>query len=925
MLEIIFFAAILVLGVAAWRQNDRMHRIERELNAVREDYLATTRIAAAPAEAVQTPAAVVEAAQAPIAAVAERVSAPVPAPDELSDREKAKREAMAKAAAMLDEEERQRKAAAGARPAPTVAPAQPASAGATVKRPDIETALGTRWAVWVGGLALALGGVFLIRYTIEAGIFGPAVRLTLAGVMGLVLVGGGEFLRRTGFKVPVEGLQNAYLPAILTAIGAFMLFGTVYAAHGVYGYFGPTIAFALLGIIAVGTIAASLVHGQALGAIGLLGAFVTPVLVSSTTPNFWALFGYLAIVLVAAAYIARMRNWAFLMSGGLVGAGVWALLYLLFERPIGLETFNHAVILFIAAVMIVSLAVLWLRRADDEAETSPDAPSIVGAVLLGLMGLALFTNPYLTQAGGAWRGALIVAALLGVAAWRDRALPLLHAAGAVTVLAWLRLAFSGSFDLDAFGEQIVIDGAPVLANADGFKLIGAALGAAFIAVGFWRARAFIATNRSAIWTIWAVAVPLVILGALWLSFGNLDRDLMYALFAAALTVVLVVGGEWLARAEEPPLTGGLAVSFAYAGAGLALLYTLVMGFSAGWTTILIGAAAVLPALATRIRSYAILGWIAGGAAIAVLARAAMDPTIVGPLLLSKTPVFNFLLPGYGVPALAFGFAAWQLKRTTDGRPRMIMEAAAAIFSLLTVAMLVRHAMNGGVLEGEVPTLAEQSIYTLIALGFGAILIAIDLRSPSSVMRIGSLAAGVVSIAMVVIQHFLLLNPLFTDESTGQIAFFNLLFLGYLLPAIAAGALAWYARGKRPKWYSAAIALVAAVLVFAYFTLSVRRLFQGEFIAAWRGMDQIETYTYSALWLVLGVLLLTTGMMFRSYVLRIASAVLIVIAVAKVFIFDMAELEGVLRALSFIGLGAVLIGIGLFYQRMLVRAAKPAET
>ncbi|HTV71089.1 MAG TPA: DUF2339 domain-containing protein [Rhizobiaceae bacterium] len=923
MLEIILFFAIFVLGVAAWRQNDRMHRIERELNAVREDYLATTRTAAAPAEAVQTPVATAEVVQAPVAAeaaAAERVSAPVA--EELSEREKAKREAMAKAAAMLDEEERQRKAA-GPRTVPAAARAQPASTEPTAKRPDIETALGTRWAVWVGGLALALGGVFLIRYTIEAGIFGPAVRLTLAGLMGLALVGGGEFLRRTGFKVPVEGLQNAYLPAILTAIGAFMLFGTVYAAYGVYGYFGPTVAFALLGIIAVGTVAAALVHGQALGALGLLGAFVTPALVSSTAPNFWALFGYLAIVLVAAAVIARVRNWALLMSGGLVGAGVWALLYLLFERTSGVEAFNHAVILFIAAVMIVSLAVLWLGRENSESETGVDAPSIVGAILLGLMGLALFTNPFLTQTGGAWRGALIVAALLGVAAWRDRALALLHAAGAVTVLAWLRLAFSGTFDLDAFGEQIVIDGAPVLANADGFKLIGAVLGAAFVAVGFWRARAFIATSRSAIWTGWAVAVPLVILGALWLSFGHLDRDLMYALFAAGLTIVLVAGGEWLARAEEPPLTGGLAVSLAYAGACLALLYTLVMGFSAGWTTILIGAAAVLPALATRMRSYPILGWIAGAAAVVVLARAAMDPTIVGPFFLSKTPVFNWLLPGYGVPALAFGFAAWQLKRTTDGSPRMIMEAAAAIFSLLTVAMLVRHAMNGGVLEGEAPTLAEQSIYTLIALCFGAILIAIDMRSPSSVMRIGSLAAGVVSIAMIVMQHFLLLNPLFTDESTGQITFFNLLFLGYLLPAIAAGALAWYARGKRPKWYSAGIALVGAVLVFAYFTLSVRRLFQGEFIAAWRGMEQIETYSYSALWLVLGVVLLTTGMMLRSYVLRIASAVLIVIAVAKVFIFDMSELEGVLRALSFIGLGAVLIGIGLFYQRMLVRTSKSA--
>ena len=51
-----------------------------------------------------------------------------------------------------------------------------------------------------------------------------------------------------------------------------------------------------------------------------------------------------------------------------------------------------------------------------------------------------------------------------------------------------------------------------------------------------------------------------------------------------------------------------------------------------------------------------------------------------------------------------------------------------------------------------------------------------------------------------------------------------------------------------------------------------------------------------------------------------------VAVAKVFIFDMSELEGVLRALSFIGLGAVLIGIGLFYQRLLTRAARtePAE-
>ena len=177
------------------------------------------------------------------------------------------------------------------------------------KQADIETALGTRWAVWVGGLALALGGLFLIRYSIEAGIFGPGTRLAMAGMLGLVLVGGGEFIRRTGFKVPVEGAAGAYVPGILTAAGAFTLFGTIYAAHGVYGFIGPGPAFFLLGVIGVATIAAALVHGQALAGVGLLGAMLVPLLVSSQSPNVWALFGYLAIVLVANTIVARMRDW----------------------------------------------------------------------------------------------------------------------------------------------------------------------------------------------------------------------------------------------------------------------------------------------------------------------------------------------------------------------------------------------------------------------------------------------------------------------------------------------------------------------------------------------------------------------------------------------------------------------------------------
>jgi uncharacterized membrane protein len=47
-------------------------------------------------------------------------------------------------------------------------------------------------------------------------------------------------------------------------------------------------------------------------------------------------------------------------------------------------------------------------------------------------------------------------------------------------------------------------------------------------------------------------------------------------------------------------------------------------------------------------------------------------------------------------------------------------------------------------------------------------------------------------------------------------------------------------------------------------------------------------------------------------------------VLKIFLYDLSDLEGLMRALSFIGLGLVLIGIGLVYQKLVFRnPAKPA--
>ncbi len=216
---------------------------------------------------------------------------------------------------------------------PAAEPPQPAVAAtrapeASRQPADVETALGTRWAVWVGGIALALGGVFLVRYSIEQGFFGPQARLVMAALFGIALLGAGEFIRRTGFKMPVEGAVTAFIPAILTAAGAFTLFAVIYAAHGIYGFIGPATAFVLLGVVGVATMAAALIHGQALGGLGLLGSLATPVLVASDAPNPWALFGFLAIVLATTVAVARLRHWVLLATAAFAGTGLWVLVYL---------------------------------------------------------------------------------------------------------------------------------------------------------------------------------------------------------------------------------------------------------------------------------------------------------------------------------------------------------------------------------------------------------------------------------------------------------------------------------------------------------------------------------------------------------------------------------------------------------------------
>lgn len=799
--------------------------------------------------------------------------------------------------------------------APVPAPARP--------RESFESRIGARWAVWVGGIALALGGIFMVKYSIEAGLLSPAVRLSLAAAFGLVLMVAGEFVRRGTQPLIANAFRNAMIPGVLTAAGAITLFAVTFVAYEFYGYLGAPAAFALLAAVSFVTIGLSLLHGQALAGLGLLASMMTPALVSTSEPSPWSLFGFLAIAWLATFAASRIRRWQAVPALANAGMALWALLYLS-------QAGNVEVLPLLLAMLVLALGhgLIWPGGigAQDvparEASAGPldrlFAPPAVAVSLSGALAMlfaALVLAGSVPSVSAAATGfAVIVIALALLGALRGWAVypAVFSAIGAVAGTVAMAALPAG-----VFADTFTAPAAPMPAGAAPVNLL-LLLATAYAAVGLAAVRLRQATSGAfaALWSLLATAVPFAILSVSFLSFANLSFDPKHGLLAIVFGLVFLAAAEVFSRgrAEEE---GVFIPQWAFAAGGFAFLVLALHALTDGLATMLgialFGTAAVF---ATRLRRWPVLPWLMAGAAAVVAGRIAFEPTIVGAANLSKTPVFNQLLAGYGIPAALLALSAFELRRWPDVRIRSLLQALASLFLLLTAAILVRHGMNGGVLDSSVPTLGEQAIYTLLVIGASATMMSLDLKSPSPVFRYGSMAVGGLSVLSVLSAHFVALNPYVTGELLGRWPVLDLLLVGYLIPGIAYGGLAWYARGRRPMPYVIMLALTGVALVFAWVTLSVRRYWHGEGIAGWKGFLQPETYTYSVVWLLLGVLLLAVGSKADSKSIRLASAGLVLIAVVKVFLIDMSNLEGILRALSFIGLGAVLIGIGLFYQKIL---------
>jgi uncharacterized membrane protein len=756
-------------------------------------------------------------------------------------------------------------------------------------RESMEDLLGGRVLAWVGGLAVLLGVIFLFAMATSRGWIGEGARVALAAFASTGLIVAGVWLHEH------KGRTDAALAALATGISA--MFVTITVAAQVYDLVPDLAAIAMA--VATGGVATALAvrwESQGIGALGILGALVAPVLAGAEPEG--ASVAILFVALASAAGVLLRQRWDWLaLTAFAVSVPQWGAY--LFD---GAGPAEAIVTLTAFGGLGIAVAVGHeIRARADSIRASSAFLLALNALIVagaGWLALEFMHEPGL---GKAWLAAVATAHIaVGLAA--PRLARVSHDLGLLSLVLGVLLG-NVAFGLIADGVVLTAGWA---ASAVGFAALGrrqygqvrdAALGGDDPAVrrahGPTRDAVLIDAGLGG-----HIALALFHTLAIDAPVSEISAGAPLSSAGAAAIVVLAAACLVSGRMAGPDRFAWRVALDGLGLASLAYLTGLVLDgptLAFAW----LAEAGALLALAHRTRDR-VTGWASLGflALAGVYVLGVMVPPESLRMGLADPVTSLAALAALAAGAIAAGrlLPEWLIEGYAAATRVALDNAGISACFYLTVLLLDGPALTAAIA-------AEGVVLALLSRRFGD-----QPTGAVALVFLGTAAVhGLVQSAPPVSLVTGLADPLDAVIALGAVAAATI---------VAAGALETLHARARPALLGAA----GVTLLYLASGLVVTPFESGEAVdSALLSAHQQGQMVLSVFWALVGVSVLVTGLQRDLHALRLAGLALLGVTVAKVFMFDLATLSSMYRVVSFIGLGLLLLAGAFVWQRLRPRA------
>ncbi|MDK9780334.1 DUF2339 domain-containing protein [Vibrio sp. B172a] len=760
------------------------------------------------------------------------------------------------------------------------------------------------WLVWVGALAMLIGGGYLVQVIGSHIEFSPIMRVTIAFSISLATVIAGEWFHLREQKSPDRAGRAkgfTYVPAAITGTGLTGIYCTVIFAFVFYQLLSPGASLVILAVAAFSSLALSLRQGPLMAVLGLIGGYSAPLWIGGEEPNYYLLAGYITAISVAATLLMQKIRHAWISPSITVPHILWMLL-LIESMPI--EQLFSWLAIFLSLSLYLLFAVPrmgWILkpryRHCQGRWTHPPTGIALALTLLVLSALARMSSINTAE--------------------------MIYFYTFFTAMIWLP-AIRKTWSLRVYLPSILVPSTAIMLlsialesiyMAEGQTPVLVAIGISITLIALRTLFQTLAGDRSQLTGIlFLVLAPAMTLITLLYTYEFMSSHVLgWTLFTAAIAVYYALLGQ---RFKALALECSAIMHAIIAG-------TAFVWLNDTWLTTAISIQVAVMALQTQANLFRPANWAV---------KVAMGILVVRLTLLPFIPEWQPVNAGHWawvlisyLPSLAIlAYARTVLHRSNTELANWFEGAFLHVF-LMAVFTQTNYWLTGQYGYLGYVDFTSAIVFANQALVMGLVY---SYRSQfaQQLERVYQAYSYLLWGAFVVLMMLLnsLESPLMVNNvSAESMPVFNMLSLGWLLPAIVL-LVTTYKRWNTLQIPRPVVASFGLIMAAIWLGMSIRQFWQPISMTLAQPTGMAELFTYSIAGLIVGGILTWVGATRKAMTIqRIGLAVLACVAL-KVFLWDVRSLDGFWRAISFLGLGASLIGLGWLFQKLHRSVAEPVE-